>query len=87
MPNRSGETMPIAIATVFTCNRIQTVRLPTEIPLPDEIKRVVVHIWDGERIFTLPENTWDYFFQKGSSASDDFMNERGEQKPVQRESL
>ena len=79
--------MPIAIATVFTCNRIQVVRFPAEICLPDEVKKVMVRIRGCERIITPLENTWDYFFQKGLSASDDFMNERGEQKPVQRESL
>ena len=33
------------------------------------------------------ENTWDHFFLNGSAVSDDFMNERGEQKPIDRENL
>ena len=33
------------------------------------------------------ENTWDNFFLNGPAVSDDFMNERGEQKTAETESL
>jgi len=79
--------MSIAITTVFTNNRSQAVRLPAEARLPDEVKKVIVRIRGRERIITPLENTWDNFFLNGPSASDDFMNERGEQKPVEREGL
>ena len=79
--------MAIAITTVFTNNRTQAVRLPAEARLPEEVKKVTVRIRGRERIITPLENTWDNFFLSGPSVSDDFMNERGEQKPVQREAL
>ena len=79
--------MSIAISTVFTNNRSQAVRLPAEARLPDEVKKVIVRIRGRERIITPLENTWDNFFLNGPSVSDDFMNERGEQKPVEREGL
>jgi antitoxin VapB len=79
--------MSIAITTVFTNNRSQAVRLPAEARLPDEVKKVVVRIRGRERIITPLENTWDNFFLNGPTVSDDFMNERGEQKPVEREGL
>ena len=79
--------MTIAITTVFTNNRSQAVRLPAEARLPDEVKKVIVRIRGRERIITPLENTWDNFFLNGPSLSDDFMNERGEQKPVEREGL
>jgi len=79
--------MSIAITTVFTNNRSQAVRLPAEARLPDEVKKVIVRIRGRERIITPLENTWDNFFLNGPSVSDDFMNERGEQKPVERENL
>ena len=79
--------MTIAITTVFTNNRSQAVRLPAEARLPDEVKKVIVRIRGRERIITPIENTWDNFFLNGPAVSDDFMNERGEQKPVERESL
>ena len=79
--------MSIAITTVFTNNRSQAVRLPAEARLPDEVKKVIVRIRGRERIITPLENTWDNFFLNGPSISNDFMNERGEQKPVKREDL
>lgn len=79
--------MAIAITTVFTNNRTQAVRLPAEARLPDEVKKVIVRVRGRERIITPLENTWDNFFLSGPSVSDDFMNERGEQKPVEREAL
>ncbi|MBU3560620.1 type II toxin-antitoxin system VapB family antitoxin [Polynucleobacter hallstattensis] len=79
--------MSIAITTVFTNNRSQAVRLPAEARLPDEVKKVIVRIRGRERIITPLENTWDNFFLSGPSVSNDFMNERGEQKPVKREDL
>jgi antitoxin VapB len=79
--------MTISITTVFTNNRSQAVRLPAEARLPDEVKKVIVRIRGRERIITPIENTWDNFFLNGPSVSDDFMNDRGEQKPVEREDL
>jgi antitoxin VapB len=79
--------MAIAITTVFTNNRTQAVRLPAEARLPDKVKKVIVRVRGRERIITPLENTWDNFFLSGPSVSDDFMNERGEQKPAEREAL
>ena len=79
--------MAIAITTVFTNNRTQAVRLPAEARLPDEVKKVIVRVRGRERIISPLENTWDNFFLSGPSVSDDFMNERGEQKPAEREAL
>jgi antitoxin VapB len=61
--------------------------LPAEARLPDEVKKVIVRTRGRERIITPLENTWDHFFLNGPAVSEDFMNERGEQKPVEREDL
>ena len=79
--------MTISITTVFTNNRSQAVRLPAEARLPDEVKKVIGRIRGRERIISPIDNTWDNFFLNGPSVSDDFMNDRGEQKPVKREDL
>lgn len=79
--------MTIAVTTVFTNNRTQAVRLPAEARLPDEMKRVMVRVRGRERIITPIENTWDHFFLNGPAVTEDFMSERGVQKPVERESL
>ena len=77
--------MAITTSTVFTNNRTQAVRLPAEARLPDEVKKVIVRIRGRERIITPLENTWDNFFTNGPTVSDDFMNDRGEQKQSKRE--
>jgi antitoxin VapB len=51
------------------------------------VKKVIVRIRGRERIITPIENTWDNFFLSGPAVTDDFLNERGIQKPVERESL
>jgi antitoxin VapB len=79
--------MTITVTTVFTNNRSQAVRLPAEARLPDEVKKVVVRIRGRERIITPLENTWDNFFLNGPTVTDEFMIDRGVQKPVNREGL
>lgn len=79
--------MAISITTVFTNNRTQAVRLPAEARLPEDVKKVVVRIRGRERIITPIENTWDNFFLNGPAVTDDFMDERGVQKPSERESF
>lgn len=79
--------MAISITTVFTNNRTQAVRLPAEARLPEDVKKVVVRIRGRERIITPIENTWDNFFLNGPALTDDFMDERGVQKPSERESF
>ena len=79
--------MTITVTTVFTNNRSQAVRLPAEARLPDDVKKVVVRIRGRDRIITPLENTWDNFFLNGPTVTDEFMNDRGVQKPVNREGL
>ena len=79
--------MTIATTTVFINNRTQAVRLPTEARLPVDVKTVVVRVRGRERIISPVDNTWDNFFLNGPKVSEDFMNERGVQKQVERESL
>lgn len=79
--------MTITTATVFINNRTQAIRLPAEVRLPEQVKKVIVRIRGRERIITPLENTWDNFFLNGPTTSDDFMDDRGEQKRAVRESL
>jgi antitoxin VapB len=79
--------MSITITTVFTNNRTQAVRLPAEARLPDDIKKVCVRIRGKERIIAPIENAWDNFFLSGPQVSEDFMIQRGMQKPSEREAL
>lgn len=77
----------MAISTVFTNNRTQAVRLPAEMRLPENVRKVNVRAKGRERIIAPIENMWDNYFLCDARVSDDFMNERGSQEQSDRESL
>ena len=77
----------MAISTVFTNNRTQAVRLPAEMRLPENVRKVNVRSKGRERIIAPIENMWDNFFLSEEGVSEDFMNERGSQEQGDRESL
>jgi antitoxin VapB len=77
----------MGISTVFTNNRTQAVRLPADLRLPDNVKRVQVRALGQDRIISPLNNAWDTFFLNGAQVSDDFMSERARQKQEPRESL
>lgn len=77
----------MGISTVFINNRTQAVRLPAELRLPENVKRVQVRAIGLDRIISPVENAWDSFFLEGPQVSDDFMNERASQEQTSRETL
>jgi len=73
--------------TVFMNNRSQAIRLPAEMRLPDNVKRVDVRARGRERIIAPLGQTWDSFFLSGPEVADDFMDERASQTQPEREAL
>ena len=74
-------------STLFTNNRTQAVRLPAELRLPNDIKRVDVRARGNERIIAPLNQSWDSFFKGGPQTTDDFMTVRASQDQMPRESL
>lgn len=74
-------------STVFINNRTQAVRLPAELRLPDDVKRVDVRARGSERIIAPLGQSWDSFFLNGPTVSEDFMTERASQEQPDREAL
>ena len=74
-------------STLFTNNRTQAVRLPAEMRLPNDIKRVDVRARGNERIIAPLNQSWDSFFKDGLQSTDDFMAERSSQEQMPRESF
>lgn len=72
-------------STLFTNNRTQAVRLPAELRLPADIKRVDVRAKGNERIISPLNQSWDSFFKGGPQPTEDFMSERAPQEQVARE--
>jgi antitoxin VapB len=73
--------------TVFNNNRSQAIRLPAEMRLPDNVKRVDVRARGCERIIAPLGQTWDSFFLDGAKVADDFMETRASQDQPAREPL
>jgi antitoxin VapB len=62
--------------TVFIYKRVQAVRLPVELCLPNDIGQLNVRALGNERIIAPQNETWDSFFQHPLAVSDDFMETR-----------
>jgi antitoxin VapB len=77
----------MAITTVFTNNRSQAVRLPAELRLPDNVKRVKIRAVGNERIIAPVDQTWDSFFLEGPKVSTDFIPKRSSQEQPERDPL
>lgn len=73
--------------TLFTNNRTQAVRLPAELRLPSDVKRVDVRARGNERIISPLGQSWDSFFKDGQQVTDDFMADRATQQQPEREAL
>ena len=72
------------ITTVIIHNRSQAVRLPSDVRLPEEVKKVHVRARGMDRIISPVGHTWTSFFLSGLQASDDFMTDRAPQEPSER---
>ena len=75
------------ISTVFTNNRSQAIRLPADLRLPADVKKVEVRARGVERIISPVGHSWDQFFKAGPAASDYFLAERATQTQAEREVL
>jgi antitoxin VapB len=77
----------MTVTTVFINNRTQAVRLPSELRLPSDVKRVDVRALGNERIISPVGQSWDSFFLGSASVSDDFLETRATQTQADREAL
>ena len=77
----------MSIASVFINNRTQAVRLPADMRLPDDVKRVQIRAVGRERVIAPLDGVWDSFFLSAPSVSDDFLSERASQLQDKRESF
>jgi antitoxin VapB len=77
----------MATTTVFINNRSQAIRLPAELRLPDNVRRVEVRARGCERVIAPLGQSWDSFFLNGPQAADDFMETRASQDQAPREAL
>jgi antitoxin VapB len=76
-----------ARSTVFKTNRSQAVRLPKAVAFPEGVRDVEILKVGDSRIITPVGRRWSDFFLNGPSVSNDFMTERDDPPPEEREAL
>jgi antitoxin VapB len=74
-------------STIFMTNRSQAVRLPKAVAFPESVRQVEVIKVGRSRVITPVGHRWDDFFDNGPRASEDFMVERKQPDPQEREPL
>ena len=77
----------MARSSVFVTNRSQAVRLPKAVAFPDDIHQVEIIKIGQSRVITPVGKLWEDFFLHGPRASADFMEERIDPAPEEREPL
>ncbi len=77
----------MSVASVFINNRTQAVRLPFDMRLPEDVKRVQIRAVGRERVIAPLDGAWDSFFLNAPAVSEDFMSERASQLQSERESF
>ena len=74
-------------STVFTSNRTQAVRLPKAVAFPEDVRQVDILKVGRSRVIVPRGTRWDDLFLNGPRASDDFMSEREQPQPEEREAF
>jgi antitoxin VapB len=74
-------------STVFTTNRSQAVRLPKAVAFPEGVHRVEIIKLGSSRVITPVGKRWDDYFLNGPRISKDFMSERAQPAPEEREAF
>jgi antitoxin VapB len=65
----------------------QAVRLPEAVAFPEDVREVEILTIGSSRLVTPVGTRWDNFFLHGPRASADFMSERVQPAPEERESF
>jgi len=73
-------------ARIFKSNQSQAVRLPKPVALPDTVKEVQIIPLGNARLIVPYGDAWSSWFED-EGVSDDFMQDREQPEPQQREEL
>jgi antitoxin VapB len=72
-------------STIFIDNEGQAVRLPEPVAFPEDVREVEIRALGSSRLITPVGKRWDDLFLRGPRVSSDFMNERIQPAPEDRE--
>jgi antitoxin VapB len=77
----------VARSKIFKSNRSQAVRIPKALAFPDGIQEVEIIRVGANLIVSPVGKRWDDLFERGPRVSEDFMAERIDPLPDEREPL
>lgn len=72
---------------IFTNNTTQAVRLPKAVAFPDDVSEVEIVVVGEARLITPVARRWDFFFDRDVEISDDFLVDRDQPAPQERQGL
>jgi antitoxin VapB len=72
-------------STLFKSNRSQAVRLPKDVAFPEDVHQVEIIKVGRSRVITPVGHRWDDYFENGPHASEDFLADRDQPPPQERE--
>lgn len=70
---------------LFTTNRSQAVRLPKAVAFPPGIDQVEIIKVGNSRVITPIGKRWSDYFEHGPFATEDFLSDREDAPPEERE--
>ena len=70
---------------LFKNNASQAVRLPKAVAFPDDVTEVEILVAGQARVIVPKGGKWDWYFGRGSHASDDFLVDRDQGVAEERE--
>jgi antitoxin VapB len=77
----------VVTTKIFKNNTTQAVRLPRGVAFPDDVREVEIVVVGEARVITPKGARFDYWFDHGLRVAEDFMSERDQPAPQERESL
>ncbi|MBP7000533.1 MAG: antitoxin [Amaricoccus sp.] len=72
---------------LFLSNRTQAVRLPKSVAFPDGVDQVEVLVVGEARLIVPKGRRWRSYFAEGPFTAADFMDERAQPGPQERDAL
>jgi len=72
---------------LFKSNQTQAVRLPKDVAFPEGVTEVVITKVNNYRIISPAGHSWDWYFERESRLSEDFLTDRDQGEFEEREPM
>lgn len=70
---------------IFKTNRSQAVRIPKALAFPEGVEEVEITKFGNSRVITPVGKRWSDYFENGQLATEDFLSDREDTPPEERD--